>query len=112
GAAHAIAERLCRKRAGRFDRAGTYRLAAENVRPAMIVNKSLYPISQNLRSISQMNKQFEALQLQLATGKRYNTLAEMGGDRVHELSLRARLGRIEGFQANVLTVENRLSFYT
>ncbi|SDG45618.1 hypothetical protein [Pelagibacterium luteolum] len=78
----------------------------------MIINKSMYPVSRDLSAITQMQKQFESLQLQLATGKRYNTLAEMGGDRVHELNIRARLTRIEGFQSNILTVENRMSFYT
>jgi flagellin-like hook-associated protein FlgL len=72
----------------------------------------MYPVSSNIRTITSMNKQFENLQLQLATGKRYNTLAEMGSDRVHDLNLRNRLSRIEGYQSNILTVENRMSFYT
>ncbi|WMT85733.1 hypothetical protein NO932_12435 [Pelagibacterium sp. 26DY04] len=78
----------------------------------MIVNKSMYPVTSTLQTITSMQKQFENLQLQLATGNRYNTLAEMGSDRVHTLNLEARLSRIEGYQANILTVENRMSFYT
>ena len=78
----------------------------------MIVNKAMYPVSSTMRTITNMQSQFENLQLQLATGKRYNTLAEMGSDRVHDLNLRTRLNRIEGYQDNILTVENRMSFYT
>lgn len=77
-----------------------------------IINKSLYPVSSTLTAISRMTKQFENLEMQLATGNKYNTLAEMGSDRVHDINLRNRLSRIEGYQANILTVENRLSFYT
>lgn len=77
-----------------------------------IINKSLYPVSTTLSTITSMHKKLENLQLQLATGNKYNTLAEMGGERVHDINLRGRLSRIEGYQANILTVENRLSFYT
>ena len=78
----------------------------------MIINKSLYPVSSTLQTITSMHKKLENLQLQLATGNRYNTLAEMGSDRLHHINLTARLSRIEGFGANILTVENRMSFYT
>ncbi len=78
----------------------------------MIVNKSLYPVSQSLKSITTMSKQLEQLQLQLSSGKRFNTLSEMGNERVHDLNLRSRLTRIEGYQSNILTVETRMSFYT
>lgn len=78
----------------------------------MIVNKALYPVSTTIKTINNMQKQMESLQMQLATGKRYNSLAEIGNDRVHDLNIRSRLGRIEGYQANILTVETRLSFYT
>lgn len=78
----------------------------------MIVNKSLYPVSTTIKTITSMQKQLESLQLQLGTGKRYNSLAEIGSHRVHDLNIRARLGRIEGFMANIQTVETRLSFYT
>ncbi|WP_421951606.1 hypothetical protein [Pelagibacterium sp.] len=77
-----------------------------------IINKSLYPVSSTLSTITSMHKKLENLQLQLSSGNKYNTLAEMGGDRVHDINLRNRLSRIEGYQANILTVENRLSFYT
>lgn len=76
-----------------------------------IVNKSFFPQSRNLTTMANMQKQMENLQQQLATGKRYNTLAEIGLDRVHDLNIRSRLQRIEGYQSNVLTTETRLSFY-
>lgn len=78
----------------------------------MIVNKALYPVSATIKTINTMQKQMEHLQMQLATGKRYNTLAEIGTDRIHDLNIRSRLGRIEGYQANIQTVETRLSFYS
>lgn len=78
----------------------------------MIINKALYPVSGTIQTITNMHKTLENLQLQLATGNRYNTLAEMGRDRVHHLNLEARLDRIAGYKANITTVENRLSFYT
>lgn len=78
----------------------------------MIVNRALYPVSSNLRTITSMQRQLEDLQLQLATGKRYNTLAAIGQDRVHDLNIRGRLNRIEGYQSNILTVQTRLQFYT
>lgn len=78
----------------------------------MIVNKALYPVSTTIKTINNMQKQMENLQMQLATGKRYNSLAEIGSDRVHDLNIRSRLGRIEGYLANIQTVETRLSFYT
>lgn len=78
----------------------------------MIINRALYPVSSSLQSITNMHDKLENLQLQLATGNRYNTLAEMGRDRVHHLNLEARLDRISGYQASITTVENRLSFYT
>ncbi|MCD7060030.1 flagellin N-terminal helical domain-containing protein [Pelagibacterium xiamenense] len=76
-----------------------------------IVNKSFYAQSSNMTTIANMQKQMENLQQQLATGKRYNTLASLGLDRVHDLNIRRRLQRIEGYQANILTTETRLSFY-
>jgi flagellar hook-associated protein 3 FlgL len=78
----------------------------------MIVNKALYPVSTTIKTISNMQKQMEHLQMQLATGKRYNSLAEIGSDRIHDLNIRSRLGRITGYQANIQTVETRLSFYS
>lgn len=78
----------------------------------MNINKALFPVSSTIKTISGMQKRMEKLQLQLATGKRYNSLAEIGQDRVHDLNIRARLSRIEGYQANIKTVETRLGFYT
>lgn len=77
----------------------------------MLVNKTLYPISTNFTAITKMQRQMESLQMQLATGKRYNTLAEIGQDRIFDINLRDRISKIAGFQANILTVENRMSFH-
>lgn len=76
----------------------------------MIVNKSFYPLPQSFTTTTAMQRNMESLQLQLGSGKRYNTLAEFGTDRLHDLSLRARLGRMEGYSAAITTTENRLSF--
>jgi len=76
----------------------------------VLVNKSFYPGPRSFSTVTSMQRQMEQLQLQLASGKRFNSLAEYGTSRTHDLNLRARLGRIEGYEANVTTTENRLSF--
>ncbi|WP_127144737.1 hypothetical protein [Pelagibacterium montanilacus] len=78
----------------------------------MIINKTLYPVPRNVAAISTMQKQMDGMLEQLSSGKRYNTLAESGQDRLHSLNLRARLSRIEGYSQSIKTVETRLSFQT
>ena len=76
----------------------------------MIVNKSMFPLQTGFGVISKMQDKFATLQMQLGTGEKANTLAEMGRDLPMSLSVRSRLAKIEGFSANIDTVNLRLSF--
>lgn len=76
----------------------------------MIVNKSMFPLQTGFGVISKMQDRFATLQMQLGTGMKASTLAEMGGDLPMSLSVRSRLSKIEGFSANIDTVNLRLSF--
>lgn len=76
-----------------------------------IINRSMYPVQTSMSLISKMQERFATLQTQLATGQRATTLAELGTDRHFDLSLRARLSRVEGYQNNVDMVNTRLSMF-
>jgi flagellar hook-associated protein 3 FlgL len=76
----------------------------------MIVNKSMFPLQTGFGVISKMQGRFADLQTQLGTGMKASTLADMGRDLPMSLSVRARLSKIEGFSANIATVDLRLSF--
>lgn len=76
----------------------------------MIVNKSMFPLQTGFGVITKMQDRFADLQVQLGTGMKASTLADMGRDLPLSLSVRSRLGKIEGFTSNIATVELRLSF--
>lgn len=76
----------------------------------MIVNKSMFPLQTGFGVISRMQDRFADLQVQLGTGMKASTLADMGRDLPMSLSVRSRLNKIEGFSANIDTVNLRLSF--
>ncbi|MHA6728892.1 hypothetical protein [Devosia sp. A369] len=76
----------------------------------MIVNKSMFPLQTGFGVISKMQDRFATLQMQLGTGDKASKLSEMGRDLPMSLSVRARLAKIEGFSANIDTVNLRLSF--
>ena len=76
----------------------------------MIVNKSMFPLQTGFGVISKMQDRFATLQMQLGTGDRASKLSEMGRDLPMSLSVRSRLSKIEGFSANIDTVNLRLSF--
>ncbi|WP_127753475.1 hypothetical protein [Devosia sp. 1566] len=76
----------------------------------MIVNKSMYPLQTGFSVISKMQSKMGNLQTQLGTGMKAGSLAEMGRDLPMSLSVRSRLDKIEGYAANIQTVNLRLSF--
>lgn len=76
----------------------------------MIVNKSMFPLQTGFGVISKMQDQFATLQMQLGTGEKASRLSEMAGDLPMSLSVRSRLGKIEGYNGNIDTVNLRLSF--
>ncbi|MEO5806900.1 hypothetical protein [Devosia sp.] len=76
----------------------------------MIVNKSMFPLQTGFSIISKMQQSMATLQQQLGTGQKASNLAEMGRDLPMSLSVRSRLSKIEGYSANIDTVNLRLSF--
>ncbi|WIY51653.1 hypothetical protein O9Z70_09135 [Devosia sp. YIM 151766] len=77
----------------------------------MIVNKSMFPLQTGFSVISKMQNQFATLQMQLGTGMKGQTLADMGRDLPVSLSVRSRLSTIAGYNASIEQVALRLSFY-
>lgn len=77
----------------------------------MIVNKSMFPLQTGFGVISKMQDKFATLQMQLGTGVKAQTLADMGRDLPVSLSVRSRLSTIAGYNASIDQVSLRLSFY-
>lgn len=76
----------------------------------MIVNRSMFPLQTGFSVISNMQARMAELQTQLGTGEKSSTLAGMGNDLPLSLSVRSRLSRIEGYSANIETLNLRLDF--
>ena len=76
-----------------------------------VVNRSMYPVQNSLNLISRMQDRFSTLQVQLATGQKASTLAEMGSDRYFDLSLRSRINRIDGYKNSIDMVNMRFEMY-
>src|SRR5690606_4615937 len=77
----------------------------------MIVNKSMFPLQTGFGVISKMQDKFAMLQMQLGTGMKAQTLADMGRDLPVSLSVRSRLSTISGYNASIEQVSLRLTFY-
>ncbi len=76
-----------------------------------IINRSMYPVQTSINLIGRMQERFATLQMQLATGQKASTLAELGSDRYFDLSIRSRMSRIEGYQSTATMVNMRLSVF-
>jgi flagellar hook-associated protein 3 FlgL len=72
------------------------------------IPKSMFPLKTSFNIISGMKERYDRLQQQLATGQRAQTLAEMGSSRFFDISMRARLSRIDSYQQTMTTVGLRL----
>jgi flagellar hook-associated protein 3 FlgL len=77
----------------------------------MIVNKSMFPLQTGFSVISKMQDKFATLQMQLGTGEKAQTLADLGRDLSVSLSVRSRLTTIAGYNASIEQVDLRMSFY-
>lgn len=77
----------------------------------MIVNKSMFPLQTGFSILSKMQDKFATLQMQLGTGVKAQSLADMGRDLPVSLSVRSRLSTIEGYSASIEQVSLRLSFF-
>ena len=76
----------------------------------MQVSNSLFPVSGAYKSVKSLTSMLEKLQVQLATQEKASTLSELGSDRVFDLTLRARLSRLDAFSTNIDTANLRLDF--
>jgi flagellar hook-associated protein 3 FlgL len=73
------------------------------------INRTMFPIQAGFDQITKLQDRFAKLQVQLATGEKATNLAELGSDRYFDLSLRARLSRIEGYKSSIDTVTVRVN---
>lgn len=73
-----------------------------------VIKTSMFPFRSSFQNISNMKDRFDTLQGQLATGQKAATLAEMGSSRFFDLSMRARLSKISGYQDTITSVNLRL----
>ena len=72
------------------------------------VAKTMFPLANGIKNITDMKARYDKLQTQLATGEKATTLAEMGSDRYFDLALRQRLARMDGYQQSISVVNLRL----
>src|SRR5690242_7992484 len=75
------------------------------------VNRTMYPVGTSMSLISKMQAQFATLQQQMATGKKATNLAELGNDRLFDLSLHARQSRLDGYSDSIKMVNTRLDMF-
>jgi len=75
----------------------------------MNINNTMFPAQYNYRSVASMRSQLDALQQQLSTGDKAQTLSQLGGDRVVDITLRSRLTSITAFQQNIDMVDIRIN---
>lgn len=76
-----------------------------------VINQSYYPLQTSMSLINKMQDQFSTLQTQLASGLKANNLAQLGNDRYFDLSIRARMNRLNGYSDSVQMVNTRLSMF-
>lgn len=74
----------------------------------MIINNSFFPISTGARTITGMKQQLDTLQTQLGTGKKANSLSEMGADTLYDVTLRGRLNQLGSYGSTMQSVNLRL----
>ncbi len=72
------------------------------------IGKSMFPVKSSFQHIASMKARYNALQRQLATGQRAANLAEMGSNRFFDLSMRARLSKIDAYSETMKAVDFRL----
>ncbi|MHB1102762.1 MAG: hypothetical protein ACYC0C_08330 [Devosia sp.] len=73
-----------------------------------VIKNSMFPFRSSFQHISNMKDRFDKLQGQLATGQKAASLAGMGSSRFFDLSIRARLSKISGYQDTITSVNLRL----
>jgi len=74
----------------------------------MNINNSMYPLPASWTGVNNLQQQFNDLQTQLATGLKANNLADMGTARFTDLTVRATVSRLSGYDQNIKTVNLRV----
>ncbi len=74
----------------------------------MNVGKSIFAVNPAFSNIGRMRENMEQLQVQLATGKKAQTLSDMGPGRGTNIDMRAQLSKSQAFQKNISMVGIRL----
>ena len=73
------------------------------------VSKTMFPLQNSIRNITNMKIRFDELQLQFASGEKAANLGEMGTDRYFSLATRSRISRLDAYGENIKTLDLRLS---
>lgn len=73
-----------------------------------VIDNRYFPIQSSTRLMTGMRAQFDTLQQQLATGEKHASLAELGSERHFDLTIRARMARIEGYGNTITAVSLRI----
>ncbi|VAW19772.1 hypothetical protein MNBD_ALPHA12-658 [hydrothermal vent metagenome] len=74
----------------------------------MIINKNMFSVNASYANVLRMRQQMDSLQIQLATGKKAQTLSDMGPNRAVGIDLRQQVSRIDAYQNNITMVGVRL----
>jgi len=74
----------------------------------MDVGKTMFSVSPAFTNVARMRERFDQLQVQLATGKRAQTLSDMGPGRGNNIDMRAQLAKNSAYQNSITMVGNRL----
>jgi flagellar hook-associated protein 3 FlgL len=76
----------------------------------MQILNSMFPVRASYSSVRKLSTMLDKLQVQLATQKRSTCLSELGSDRMFDLTVRARLSRLDVFNTTIDTVNLRLDY--
>jgi len=76
-----------------------------------VVNRTMYPLQTSMNLIAKMQDQFSELQTQLSTGQKASTLSGLGTDRFFDLSIHARMSRLNGYSDSIKMVNTRLTMF-
>jgi len=74
----------------------------------MIINKNMFSVNASYANVFRMRQQLDNLQIQLATGKKAQTLSDLGPNRAVGIDLRQQVSRIDAYQNNITMVGVRL----
>lgn len=74
----------------------------------MIVRNTMFPLARSFQQVTDLQQIMDKLQGQLATGKKAETLSDLGRQTSYDLGLRDNISRLDSFGATIDTVKLRL----